>query len=260
MKSVIVFTVVVLVLATGVWGRVPPGVNDTIGGPWPTGEEIMRRIDENLVVESAVSRATMIIHGRSGTRTITSKAWRKGRNNSLVEYLSPPREKGKKMLRLGDKIWNYVPEPNDRIITISGHLLRQAVMGSDLSYEDITENDRLVERYEAVVTGEEQYEGRPCWVIGMTATAKDVAYHSRRVWVDKERWLPLKEERFAKSGRLLKTTRITEAFQVEGRWYPKRMIFKDMLSRGNGTDYIIESIDFDVQILDHMLTKAALRR
>lgn len=241
-------------------GRTPAGAavgNDTLQ---PTGEEILRRIDENMVVEQAVSRATMIIHGRSGTRTITSRAWRKGRNRSLVEYLSPARERGKKMLRLQDKIWNYVPEPSDRIITISGHLLRQAVMGSDLSYEDITENDRLVERYEAVVTAEEEYEGRPCWVVGMSATVKDVAYHSRKIWVDKQRWLPLREERFAKSGRLLKTTRITEAFLVEGRWYPKHMIFKDMLSRGEGTEYIIESIDFSAEVPDHMLTKAALRR
>ena len=39
----------------------------------------------------------------------------------------------------------------------------------------------------------------------------------------------------------------------------KKMTFKDMLSRGKGTEYIIESIDFDVTIPDHMLTKAALR-
>ena len=35
---------------------------------------------------------------------------------------------------------------------------------------------------------------------------------------------------------------------------------KDMLQRGEGTEYIIDSIDFDVEVPDHMLTKAALRR
>ena len=44
------------------------------------------------------------------------------------------------------------------------------------------------------------------------------------------------------------------------RWYPKKMIFKDMLSRGKGTEFIIESIDFDTEILDYKLTKAALRK
>ena len=111
-----------------------------------SGEEILQRVDRNMVVEQAVSVSTMIIHGRSGTRTITSKAWTKGEHNAFVEYLSPPREKGKKMLRLGDMLWTYTPEPNDRIITISGHLLRQSVMGSDLSYEDMMENDKMTIR------------------------------------------------------------------------------------------------------------------
>jgi outer membrane lipoprotein-sorting protein len=226
----------------------------------PSGEEILRRIDENLYIDQAMSTSTMIIHGRSGTRTITSKGWRKGIDRSLVEYLSPPREKGKKMLKLDDKIWTYTPEPNDRIIAISGHLLRQSVMGSDLSYEDITENHKLVELYDAEVSGTEEFDGRDCWVVDLTAKEDDVTYHSRKIWVDRERWLPLKEERFAKSGRLLKTTTIDEVFEVGGRWYPKHMTFKDMLQRGEGTEYIVESIDFDAEVPDHMLTKAALRR
>ena len=225
----------------------------------PTGEEILNRVDRNMVVEQAISVSTMIIHGRSGTRTIQSKAWTKGEDKAFVEYLSPPREKGKKMLRIGDMLWTYTPEPNDRIITISGHLLRQSLMGSDLSYEDMMENDKMTEIYNAEVIGREDFNDRSCWVLELTAKKKDVAYHSRKVWVDSGRWLPLKEERYAKSGRLLKTMEINEVFQVENRWYPKKMTFKDMLSRGKGTEYIIESIDFDVEIPDYMLTKAALR-
>jgi len=226
----------------------------------PTGEEILDRVDKNMVIDQAISRSTMIIHGRTGDRTVTSKAWSKGSDKAFVEYLSPAREKGKKMLRIGDKIWNYTPEPHDRIITISGHLLRQAVMGSDLSYEDMTENDKLVEVYDAVVEGEEEVTGRHCFVVKLTAKEKGVTYYSRKLWVDSERWLPLKEERYAKSGKLLKTTEIVEVFQIDERWYPKKMIFKDMLSKGKGTEYIIESIDFDVEIPDHKLTKAALRK
>jgi outer membrane lipoprotein-sorting protein len=227
---------------------------------FPAGEDVLERVDKNLVYDQAKSTSTMVIHGRSGTRTITSTSWSRGRDSSLVEYLSPARERGKKMLRLGDKVWNYTPEPNDRIIAISGHLLRQSVMGSDLSYEDLTENPRLRALYKAEVTGEEDLAGRACWVVDLTARSEDVTYQSRKLWVDKERWLPLKEERFAKSGRLLKTTTIEEVFKISGRWYPKRMIFKDMLQKGEGTEFIIESIDFDVEVPDHMLTKGALRK
>jgi len=53
---------------------------------------------------------------------------------------------------------------------------------------------------------------------------------------------------------------INKVFKVDNRWYPKKMTFKDKLSKGKGTEYIIESIDFNVDIPDHMLTKAALRQ
>jgi outer membrane lipoprotein-sorting protein len=225
-----------------------------------TGREVLENIDKNMVVTQAESVTVMVIHSRSGTRTIRSRAWSQGQDKAFVEYLSPPREKGKKMLKLADKIWTYTPEPNDRIITIAGHLLRQSVMGSDLSYEDMTENNRLAETYEAVLEGEDKIRDRNCFVLKLTATQKDVAYHTRKVWVDQERWLPLKEERFARSGRLLKTFQMHEVFKQGDRWYPKRMVFKDMLSRGKGTEYIIESIDFDVTIPQYKFTKAALRK
>ncbi len=235
-------------------------VAQAVSAGQPSGEEILRRVDENMAADQAVSHSEMIIHGRTGTRHITSQAWVKGKDNSFVAYLSPPREAGKKMLKLGDQIWTYTPEPSDRIIAISGHLLRQSVMGSDLSYEDVTENDKLRDLYDAVVEGEETLDKRPCYVLKLTARQQGVTYHSRKVWVDSDRSVPLKEERFAKSGKLLKTTRITEVFQVDGRWYPKKMYFKDMLSKGQGTEYLIRSIDFDVDIPDSKMTKAALRK
>ncbi len=227
---------------------------------YPDGREVLRKVDENLVLDQATGVSIMVIHARSGTRTVKSRFWVRGQDESYVEYLSPARERGKKMLKLSDKLWTYAPEPADRIITISGHLLRQSVMGSDLSYEDMMENNRLEELYDAEVTGVEEIDGRECWVITMVAKGEDVAYHSRKVWVDRNRYLPLREERFAKSGRLLKTTEIKEALQVEDRWYMKRAVFKDMLSSGEGTEYIIEEIDFDVDIPDHVFTRASLRK
>lgn len=235
-------------------------IASSINAQTPTGAEILKRIDQNRIFGHAVSTSTMIVHSRTGDRTIKSKAWSEGNDKAFVEYLAPPREKGKKMLKLEKSLWIYTPEPSDRIITISGHLLKQSVMGSDMSYEDMMESDELRSKYNAKVLGREKYTERDCWVLQLTATDEDVAYYSRKIWVDAERWLPLKEERYAKSGRLLKTTEIPDVFQQDGRWLPRRMTFRDMLSRGEGTEYIIDSIDFNVSIPEYQFTKAALRK
>ena len=118
-----------------------------IYGQTPPGADILKLIDKNLVFDKAQTITTMIIHGRAGTRTVQSKNWIEGKDKAFVEYTDPAREKGKKMLKLGDQLWNYIPEPTDRIITISGHLLRQSVMGSDLSYEDIIRPDFITRIY-----------------------------------------------------------------------------------------------------------------
>ncbi len=225
-----------------------------------TATDILKKIDHNLVIDQAELKTRMIIHSRSGTRTIEAKSWVKGKDKSFIEYLKPPREKGKRMLKIKDKIWTYTPEPTDRIITISGHLLRQSVMGSDLSYEDITENSRLLDNYKAETIGKEKVRDFNCIVLELTSKKEGVTYYRRKLWVDKKHWLPLVEERFAKSGRLLKKTEMFDYYRLKDRWYPKKITFKDMLSSGKGTEYIIDSINMDVKIPDKKFTKAALRR
>lgn len=232
----------------------------TLWAQYPGGEEILKKIDRNLVFENAISITTMIIHSRSGTRSIQSKNWISGRDKAFVEYLQPPRERGKKMLKLAKQIWNYLPEPTDRILSISGHLLRQSVMGSDLSYEDMLENNALYDLYSAVVVGTEELQKRRCYKLELTAKKEDIAYFTRVLWVDAEHWLPLREERFAKSGRVLKRTEILETFRVDTRWYPRRVLFKDMLQQGEGTEYIIEELDLNTKIPDTRFSKAALKK
>src|SRR5690554_1455605 len=122
---------------------------------------------------------------------------------SFTEYLSPPREEGTKMLKLEEQLWIYSPS-TDRTIQISGHMLRQSVMGSDHSYEDMMDDRKLTETYNAVVIDSEVLDDRKTWILELTAKEESLAYASRKIWVDTERYVPLKEELYAKSGKLLK--------------------------------------------------------
>lgn len=226
---------------------------------YPDGAEVLRKVDANMASETRVVTSRMIIHGRRDTRTVEAKSWTQGDRRAYTEYLAPPREQGTKMLKLEDRLWFYSPS-TDRIIQISGHMLRQSVMGSDLSYEDMMEDPRLAEHYDATVTGTETVDGRSCWVVRLAAKKADVAYHTRTLWVDRERDVPLREERNAKSGRLLKKIDLKDFRRIEGRWFPLRMVFRDVLKTGEGTEFVVESIAFNVPIPEHLFSKAALRR
>lgn len=224
-----------------------------------TGEWILQRVDQNLASGTKVSRSRMIIEGRGGTRTVESQSWIRGTTESFTEYLAPPRDRGTKMLKLEDQLWTYFPD-TDRTILIAGHMLRQSVMGSDLSYEDLMEDPHLFDMYSAEILREEVHADRPCWVLGLEARDTSPAYHSREMWVDRERFVPLKENRFARSGRLLKTTEVIRVERQGDRWVAREMVFKDELKTGSGTRFILDSIEFDAEIPSHLLSKAALRR
>ncbi|NMD09717.1 MAG: outer membrane lipoprotein-sorting protein [Acidobacteria bacterium] len=224
-----------------------------------TPEAVLRNVDENAVPGSKIMVSAMTIHGRRGDRTIKSRSWIEGEDKAFTEYLEPPREKGIKMLKLGDQLWTYTPA-TDRIIGISGNLLRQAVMGSDLSYEDMMENRKWSEIYEAADDGGETILDRPCRILKLTARVADAAYHVRRVWVDRERFLVMREERYGKSGRLLKTLEVGAVRRIEGRWIQTRALVRDVLKEGNGTELVIESIDFDAPIPEAFFSKASLRK
>jgi len=225
----------------------------------PSAEEIIRAVDRNMISATSKSKTRMVVHSRRASRTMESISYAEGNDKFYSEYLSPPREKGTKMLKLGDDLWIYDPG-TDRSIQISGNMLKQSVMGSDLSYEDMMEETHLLDSYEAVLKGDIDYDGRACWVIELVAKTKDVSYYKRKAYIDKQRYVSLYEEWFAKSGKLLKTVKASEVKRIEDRWYPTKFIFKDELKQGKGTEYYIDEIQLDLKVPAHTFSKAMLKK
>jgi outer membrane lipoprotein-sorting protein len=225
----------------------------------PSAAAILEAVDRNAVSGTEIIESEMVVHGRRDSRTIRAKSWIEGDDKAFTEYLYPPREEGTKMLKLGDQLWTYSPS-TDRTIRISGSMLRQSVMGSDLSYEDMMENKKLVDAYTAAVAGEAAVLDRSCWILDLTAKEAGLAYESRKLWVDKERFLVLREERFAKSGKLLKSYEVRSVLRSGGRWVPEHAVFKDVLKEGEGTEFKVLTIAFDAAIPAYLFDKAGLRK
>lgn len=231
----------------------------TKGQNTPDAMDIIKKVDGNMVSRTSIVESKMVIQGRRKNRTVVSRGYSEGDDKNFTEYLAPAREKGTKMLKLKNKLWIYSPS-TDRIIQLSGHMLRQSVMGSDLSYEDMMEDRQLKDIYDAKVIGEEMINERKTWVLELNAKVEDVSYAKRKMWIDQERFVPLKEDLFAKSGELLKRVEMSNFEKTDGRWYPRKMNFKDMLKSGKGTDFIVDKIEFDKKIPPHIFSKASLRK
>ena len=70
------------------------------------------------------------------------------------------------MLKIGEKLYTYSPQ-TDRVIQISGHMLRQSVMGSDMSYNDMMEDRPIEQLYKATLEGSIKIDDRDHYIIAL---------------------------------------------------------------------------------------------
>src|SRR6056297_1875049 len=211
-----------------------------------TAEEIINRRDDNEYLKQARVESTMIINnaGRELEKKMVSLI--EG-DKALVRFTNPM-DRGTKFLKRDDNLWMFFPDAED-IVKLSGHMLERGMMGSDFSYKDMMESEKLTELYNFELVGEEEYNGRPCYKIEATKVeGAEVSYYKRIAWIDKERFIGLREELYTESGRLLKEIVVTRTEEIQGRWYPMESVMENKLRENTSTTFIINSIEFNPEI------------
>jgi len=244
-----------LTLALGLFALIPPALAEEL----PSASELLSAMDRNLQYETRSATLTMQVIDSRRTREYKMISFGRGLEESAMEYQAPEREKGTKMLKKGDNLWLYLPR-SERVQKISGHMLRQGMMGSDISYEDMLDSADFEDRYEAVVTGEEELEGRACWKIEATARDETVTYPKAIIWIDKEWLIPSRQELFALSGMQLKTWLMSDVREIEGRQTPTRYEIRDELKEGSKTVLQMEEISFGIELEEEVFTMRWLER
>jgi outer membrane lipoprotein-sorting protein len=225
----------------------------------PTAEQLLDAMDRNMTFESRSSRIVMSVEGRR-TRSYEIVSYGRGEEDAAMEFLSPPREKGTRMLKLGGELWIYLPAV-DRVQKISGHMLRQGMMGSDVSYEDMMASRELRRLYRATVAGADRVEGRACWKLELVAVDATVSYPRRVTWVDQQTYLPLRQELYALSGMLLKTWTMSDPKEYEGgRIYPSRMVVQDQVKKDSVTRIEFKELKFGLSLEKEVFSLRWLER
>ncbi len=222
-------------------------------------QRLLVEIDKNLWATTKYIDGRLIIDNGRRIRTLAMESWMEGVIKSYSHYKAPARERGTKMLKLDKKLWMYTPH-TDRKILIAGHLLRQSMMGSDLSYEDMMEDEKISEAYTGTIDGEEVLEGVKTLVMTLKARKKNKTYQILKIWVDPVKKIVLKEEAYAKSGKLLKLIYFREYRRVGNRLFPRKMVFRDMLKANTQTTYMFDKIEFDVTIPKKYFSLRILKR
>jgi outer membrane lipoprotein-sorting protein len=209
-----------------------------------TAGEIIDRMEANQTHSTAILEGRMVISDRFGDRTSTYIAHSEGADRFLVEFTSRA-EEGQRVLRRDDSLYLYYPDARETI-RIQGAALRDSLLGSDISYEDMTGGSGLAADYRFNLLGEDTVEEYPVYKVELIARTTSVAYPRQVYWIDREEFVLRRAEQFARSGRLLKTTYVLETMRRDGYHFPSRIRVVDETRRSSGTEMIIEDAQLGV--------------
>ena len=144
-----------------------------------------------------------------------------------------------------------------RTMKISGHMLKNSMMGSDISYDDQTDRNK----YGVLYRGEMTQETEEYYVLDLVRREGEEAKYYRQVlWVDKTNLTIKKGEMYAKSGKLLKELSVDEVEKIGDRYYIIRFRIDDKLKVNSYTELIMKKIEIDPTISESTFTLKNLER
>lgn len=167
--------------------------------------------------------------GATGPRATTNyQVLIKDTERTLIKFADPS-DKGKLLLTVQDNMWLYLPATSRPVRVTPLQKLWGAASNGDVGQTDFAVS------YAGTVVGEETLDGKPAWVLELTARRKSATYSTVRYWVAKQDLTPLQAELRLASDKPSKLTRFEEFEEVGGRRFLKRQVIIDLLRREKKT-------------------------
>uniref|UniRef100_A0A7V3KMJ5 Outer membrane lipoprotein-sorting protein n=1 Tax=candidate division WOR-3 bacterium TaxID=2052148 RepID=A0A7V3KMJ5_UNCW3 len=218
--------------------------------------EVLLSLRKNLKYTTSTFSAQLEI--RKGKRVLNKsfKGYSKG-ENFYLEFTNPE-DKGVKYLKFKGDLYIYLPDIDD-VVRLSGDMLKQSFMGSDLSYEDLMQEDPL-KYYKPVSMRDTTLEGKIYFILELEDTTGNAPYYRARMVVDLDRNIWLKEELITKSGRKIKEVEALEFKNIKGKHYPTSIAMRDLRLKDSYTKFVFKEVDFDIPIPDKYFSLSELKK
>jgi len=113
----------------------------------------------------------------------------------------------------------------------------------------MTGDSSLVKRYKSTLLSDSEIiNGKACYKIEMKARSRKAPYPIEILWIDKEHFIYLKVEKYAKSGKLLKEMIVKKVMKVQGYYFPVISEMRDKLKKNSSTVFTMDKIELDIDI------------
>ncbi len=161
------------------------------------GDTLLETVDRNLTPPSyEMYRKLINIEAGGRKKEFVLYTVKKGKEQVAALFISPPSDRGRSTLRLGENMWLYIPNVGKPIRTTS----LQSVVGGVFNNSDIMRLD-YHEEYTAIRVEDLGKE----YLLYLKAKTRTVAYDGLKMRVDKEKLLPTRIDCMTEASMLIKT-------------------------------------------------------
>lgn len=132
------------------------------------------------------------------------------------------------------------------------------LFGSEISYEDVERPH--IDDYLYKIIKEENYRGRPCWVIESQPTperARKTNYSRGVQWIDKEYFQMVKAQLYDRGGRPIKEVIASDIEKIDGIWIARRLNVNNVQSRRIST-MKTDKIRLNIKVDDRLFSQRTL--
>lgn len=233
----------------------------------PSGEEVIQKGLASFYQAGKDFQAQVamrLANAQGSQRERLMNMWRlnsghAGDQRYLIIFEAPADVRG-----MGFLVWKYAKKEDDRwlyfpalkaVKRVAADDKRSSFVGSDFTYEDISGRD--LEEEQHTLVRQENLGDRPVYVV--ESKPRTAATYARRLsWVDRERWLPLKEEYFDAEGKLQRTFTADKVEQIGGHW---TVTSRSMVNAqtGHRTEVVFKSVRYDAGLTEDLFNERTLR-
>ena len=182
------------------------------------------------------------------------------KDSSFMEYTNPS-DNGTRYLKLDKDMWIYIPDAGD-VLKLSGHLLRDSMMGSDISYDDMLDQGRLSENYNAESVTTTNLDGKDVYLLIIKKKkGSTVNYERQDLYVDKNNYLINKMVMYAKgreTDRPIKEFILSDYKKYGNLNMATKLVVRDLRKRNSSTTIIYNKIEINLQIDKKVFTRSYL--
>ena len=189
----------------------------------PTPNEILKKVDDVLAPEKVTLKVAMMTHRSNGVeKTYKMMIYKRDTDLVRIEFIYPPVENGRKILRKGDDMWMQM-KTLKRPIRIAA---KDNFMGGDFNNADVLRLN-LARDYDATITS----QTADAWQLDLKAKNRSVTYDRAKLWVNKSGFILTKAQYYTLSGKMLRQLELTDIKSFNGHRRPSKMMMRNTISR-----------------------------